>query len=105
MRKSSNKGFILIESLLAFSALTSCIFIFLNLQSASLQQSAQLQEKAEILRVLYEEVQNQQASLPANISYTTTRQDTYQLTFWQTNQQQQVQISNENLQVVIKSED
>ncbi|KPG71500.1 competence type IV pilus minor pilin ComGE [Enterococcus sp. RIT-PI-f] len=104
MRKSSNKGFILLESMLAFSVLTTCIFIFLHLQSVSLQQNAQLQEHAEILRVLYEEVQYRQTTLPANVSYTTTRKDMYQVTFWQSNQQQQVQISKGNRQVVIKSE-
>ncbi|WP_313539292.1 competence type IV pilus minor pilin ComGE [Enterococcus sp.] len=104
MRKSSNKGFILLESMLAFSVLTTCIFIFLHLQSASLQQSAHLQEKAEILRVLYEEVQYQQTALPANVSYKTIRKDMYQVTFWQSNQQQQVQINKGDSQVVIKSE-
>ncbi|OTN77759.1 hypothetical protein A5886_002860 [Enterococcus sp. 8G7_MSG3316] len=105
MRKSLNKGFILMESLLAFGVLTTCIFLFLSVQSVSLQQSAQLQEQAEILRVLYEEVQNQQPSLPADLSYTTDRNNTYQLKFWQKDQLQQVQIKKGDIQVVIKSED
>lgn len=80
MKKSLNSGFILAESLIGFGVLATCVLLFLAMQTASLTQSAALQEKAQILRVLYEEVQNHSFDA-STITYTTRRQTVYQVRF------------------------
>lgn len=47
MKKSLNSGFILAESLIGFGVLATCVLLFLAMQTASLTQSAALQEKAQ----------------------------------------------------------
>lgn len=93
MKKSLNSGFILAESLIGFGVLATCVLLFLAMQTASLTQSAALQEKAQMLRVLYEEVQNHSFDA-STITYTTQRQTVYQVRFWQAAQHQQARIQN-----------
>lgn len=104
MKKSLNSGFILAESLIGFGVLATCVLLFLAMQTASLTQSAALQEKAQMLRVLYEEVQNHSFDA-ATITYTTQRQAVYQVRFWQAAQHQQARIqSSEQLWEIVYEE-
>jgi hypothetical protein len=101
MKKSLNSGFILAESLIGFGVLATCVLLFLAMQTASLTQSAALQEKAQ---VLYEEVQNHSFDA-STITYTTQRQTVYQVRFWQAAQHQQARIqSGEQLWEIVYEE-
>ena len=96
MKKSLNSGYILAESLMGFGVLATCILLFLVMQAAVLAQSAALQEKAQMMRVLYEEVQNH--SFDASTI-------TYQVRFWQAAQHQQARIqSGEQLWEIVYEE-
>ena len=104
MKKSLNSGYILVESLMGFGVLATCILLFLVMQAAVLAQSAALQEKAQMMRVLYEEVQNHSFDSSA-ITYTTQRQAVYQVRFWQAAQHQQARIqSGEQLWEILYEE-
>ena len=79
MIRSSNKGYIMLESIIGFGLLTTSVFLFLTVQTHILQQSAQLQAQVAAIRVLYEEVQCQ--AFEQEVVYSTQRTESYQLSF------------------------
>jgi len=79
MIRSSNKGYIMLESIIGFGFLTTSVFLFLTVQTHILQQSAQLQAQVAAIRVLYEEVQCQ--AFEQEVVYSTQRTESYQLSF------------------------
>lgn len=104
MKKSWNKGFILMESLAALALITFCVGVFLTGQGQMLQQSEGKMADLKAKRVLYEEV-NEFVHYGGSKKRISTQDRGYQVSIIQEAEIQQVAVHVGPQEVVIKIED
>lgn len=102
--KNFNKGFILLESLVACTLLTICILFFLRQQMVFLRQTKRLQQQAAVARVLYEEVKVQAEERVYPNSYPTRRIEDYTVSFYLTGNYRSAKIQTGNILLEIARE-